>query len=206
MADRGIRDECDDETNGREYYFYEMMSIEEEYGYDAVQKLLSKEVEYRNKNDNTKSQERRIRGIGRRQEICYLDPILPPRNKSAAFKKDMQILHSLFRSNEAKEMDVGNDGGNMMNGTIIRALNERKLLWSSLDVAGSRVVAERPIKVPLIGEGSARYELDTGEPLHSVQVSVNRWDVYVKVWKIGLRPPPPHQCYEGGVAHYRFNN
>ena len=58
MADRGIRDECDDETNGREYYFYEMMSIEEEYGYDAVQKLLSKEVEYRNKNDNAKSQER----------------------------------------------------------------------------------------------------------------------------------------------------
>ena len=56
----------------------------------------------------------------------------------------------------------------MMNGTLIRTLDERTLLWSALDVAGSRVVVKRPIKSPLIGEGSVGSEIYTVEPLNSV--------------------------------------
>ena len=63
--------------------------------------------------------------------------MFPSRTKSASVKKDMQILHSLLRSNEAKEMYVGNDGGQITNVTLVRALDDRKLLWSALDVSGS---------------------------------------------------------------------
>ena len=48
-------------------------------------------------------------------------------------------------------MDVGNDGGNMMNGTLIIAYDDRELPWSALDVAGSKVVVKRPINTPLLG-------------------------------------------------------
>ena len=54
-----------------------------------------------------------------------------------AVKKDIKILHSLLSSNESEEMDVGNDGGKMMNVTLIIASDERKLLWIALDVSGS---------------------------------------------------------------------
>ena len=60
-----------------------------------------------------------------------------PRTKSVAVKKDIKILHSLLSSNESEEMDVGNDGGKMMNVTLIIASDERKLLWIALDVSGS---------------------------------------------------------------------
>ena len=79
--------------------------------------------------------------------------MFPPNTKSAAIKKDIQILHSLFGSNKAEEMDVENYGGKMMNGTLIRALDERKLLWISMDVARSRVVVKSPIKAPLLWGG-----------------------------------------------------
>ena len=69
----------------------------------------------------------------------------------------------------------------MMNGTLIRTLDERTLLWSALDVAGSRVVVKRPIKSPLIGEGGVGSEIYTVEALHIFQGSVNQWDVYVNI-------------------------
>ena len=37
-------------------------------------------------------------------------------------------------------------------GTVVRALDEHKLLWRSLNVAGSQVVLKRPIKAPLLVE------------------------------------------------------
>ena len=77
-----------------------------------------------------------------------------------------------------------------MNGTLIRASDDCKLICSALDVSGSRFVVNRPIKAPLTGEGSVRSDLDTVKPLHSIQVSLNRWYVYVKVLQGGLRPPP----------------
>ena len=46
-----------------------------------------------------------------RPDVCYLDPMFPPRTRSEAVKKDMQILHSLLGSNEAEEMGVGEYGG-----------------------------------------------------------------------------------------------
>jgi 16S rRNA G966 N2-methylase RsmD len=33
-------------------------------------------------------------------DVCYLDPMFPPRTKSAAVKKNMQILHSLLESQQ----------------------------------------------------------------------------------------------------------
>ena len=44
-------------------------------------------------------------------------------------------------------------GGEMVNGTLIRASDERKLLWSALDVAGSRFGVNMLINYPLLGEG-----------------------------------------------------
>ena len=107
--------------------------------------------------------------------------MFPPWTKSAAVKKDMHILLSLLGYKEAEEMYVENDGDEITNVTLIRASDDCKLLWSALDVDGSRVVTKRPIKAHLIGEGSVGSNLETVKNLHSVWVSVNRWDIYVKV-------------------------
>ena len=72
--------------------------------------------------------------------------------RSVAVNKDMKILHSLLGYNEAEGMDVQNGGGNIINAILIRASDERKLLWSAPDVAGSRYVVKTPIKAFLIGE------------------------------------------------------
>ena len=64
-------------------------------------------------------------------------------------------------------MDICNDGGKMRNDTIIRASDERKLIWSALGVAGSQVVVKRPINVLLLGEGGVGYNLDTVKPSSS---------------------------------------
>ena len=114
--------------------------------------------------------------------------MFPPQTNSAAVKKDMKILHRLLGTNEAEEMDVGNDGGKIKNGTLIRASDERELLRSALDVAGSRVVVKRPIKAPLLGEGGVGFDLDTVKILHSVWV--NRWDFYFYFLQGGLITPP----------------
>ena len=94
----------------------------------------------------------------------------------------------------------------MMNVTIIRASDEHKLLWSALDVVVSQVVANRPIKTPLLGEGSVGSNLDTVKPSHSVPGYINRWDVYVKVsfflffffWS-GLQGPNAYSLWYGVV-------
>jgi 16S rRNA G966 N2-methylase RsmD len=38
-------------------------------------------------------------------DVCYLDPMFPPRTKSSAVKKNMQILHSLLDSQECHNVE-----------------------------------------------------------------------------------------------------
>ena len=66
-------------------------------------------------------------------DVIYLDPMYPPRNKSAAVKKEMQMLQTL----------AGRDGDNTA------------LLHCALQYAGMRVVVKRPGRAPAIGDSVA---------------------------------------------------
>jgi 16S rRNA (guanine1516-N2)-methyltransferase len=110
---------------------------------------------------------RRLMGLPSKEvpEIFYLDPMFPPRAKSAAVKKDMQILHSLLDSQGSS--DVYND--------TEMALSEAKLLDAAFDAARLRVVVKRPINAELLGG------LDhSRRPTYDIRGSSYRWDVYVK--------------------------
>ena len=106
--------------------------------------------------------------------MLTLIPCFQTWTRSVAVNKDIKILHSLLGSNEAKGMDVGNDRGEMMNGTLIKCSYELKLLWSTLDVAGSRFVVKRPIKASLLLKGVVESNLNTVKPSHNVRGSINR--------------------------------
>jgi 16S rRNA (guanine1516-N2)-methyltransferase len=93
-------------------------------------------------------------------DVCYLDPMFPPRTKSSAVKKGMQILHGL--------LDTQQDDTGTMND---RLQEERQLLDAALEAAKSRVVVKRPIKAPPLGE--------VERPSYAIKGSVNRWDIYV---------------------------
>lgn len=73
-------------------------------------------------------------------DVVYLDPMFPPRIKSAAVKKDMQILHAL----------LGNEPD-----------DEVALLEAALTVAKKRVVVKRPQWAPLIGGVAPTLEIRT---------------------------------------------
>jgi 16S rRNA (guanine1516-N2)-methyltransferase len=88
-------------------------------------------------------------------DVCYLDPMFPPRTKSAAVKKNMQILHSLLESQQ-QHLD-----------------DQVDLLESALWMAQSRVVVKRPIHAVPLGNGAAP------KPSFEIRGSVNRFDVYV---------------------------
>ena len=77
--------------------------------------------------------------LDERPHVCYLDPMFPPRKKSAAVKKNMQILHGLFHTNE----DIYDD--------LERRQEERDLLNKALALAKARVVVKRPINAPPLG-------------------------------------------------------
>lgn len=62
-------------------------------------------------------------------DIIYLDPMFPPRSKSAKVKKEMQIFHRL----------IGFDD------------NGEKLLAAALEYARYRVVVKRPLHAPSLG-------------------------------------------------------
>jgi len=97
-------------------------------------------------------------------DICYLDPMFPPRTKSAAVKKNMQILHGLLSTNE-KESEMAQ---------INRDDEEISLLTAALSIA-KRVVVKRPIKARELAEG----ESVLASPSFQIKGSVNRWDVYL---------------------------
>ena len=99
-------------------------------------------------------------------DVCYLDPMFPPRTKSAAVKKNMQILHGLLHTNE-KQTDEER-----------RWLEERDLLLEALALAKSRVVVKRPIKAPPLGT-SIEMGKDIRLPSFDLRGSINRFDVYI---------------------------
>jgi 16S rRNA (guanine1516-N2)-methyltransferase len=97
-------------------------------------------------------------------DVVYLDPMFPPRTKSAAVKKGMQILHGLLDTQQPDEESLNE-----------RILEEKQLLEAALQIARVRVVVKRPVRaLPLGGEGSM-----APWPSYAVQGSTNRWDVYI---------------------------
>ena len=100
-----------------------------------------------------------VKSLSDAVDVCYLDPMFPPRTKSAAVKKNMQILHSLLESQQQQQQQQLDD--------------QAELLESALLVARSRVVVKRPIHSPPLGSGVAP------KPSFDVCGSVNRFDVYL---------------------------
>lgn len=98
-------------------------------------------------------------------DICYLDPMFPPRQKSAAVKKNMQILHGLFQSNQMLDEEL-------------RLAEEVALLQTAMSLAKSRVVVKRPIHSPPIGSLRGRIK-SSCLPSYELKGTINRFDVYI---------------------------
>lgn len=96
-----------------------------------------------------------------RPDVCYLDPMFPPRAKSAKVKKGMQLLHGLL------------DSQNISTDPLLLEQTEAELLMAAYAAAVHRVVVKRPKNAPLFGG-------TTLVPSHQISGSVNRWDVYMK--------------------------
>ena len=101
-------------------------------------------------------------------DVIYLDPMFPPRQKQAAVKKGMQILHGLLETQSKKSVP----DNNLPSFQEEKETEEHGLLSSALDAAKLRVVVKRPIKAPPLEESIAK-------PSYAINGSVNRWDVYV---------------------------
>ena len=99
-----------------------------------------------------------------RPDVCYLDPMFPPRTKSSAVKKNMQILHGLFQHDHVHD--------------TLRLQDERNLLEEALLLAKKRVVVKRPISSLPLGV-QKDVALDVKMPSHELKGSINRFDVYV---------------------------
>jgi len=97
-----------------------------------------------------------------RPDICYLDPMFPPRTKSAAVKKNMNVLHGLLETQSQYDT------------CEIRERNEADLLLAALAAARRKVVVKRPIQAPPLGGDMVKKK-----PSSIIRGSVNRWDVYV---------------------------
>ena len=137
-------------------------------------------------------------------DICYLDPMFPPRkkNKRSAVKKDMAMLHLLRLDDDDyddevvvvdEECDTNND--NNVDGRRSRRRvvidDERELLLTAMNVATRRVVVKRPIGALPLGLSSSSstiiQQMNIGDdciavvprPTYDVRGSTNRFDVYV---------------------------
>ena len=86
-----------------------------------------------------------------RQDVIYLDPMFPPRDKSAAVKKEMALFQTLF-SHAAAVGDA-----------------DALLAWA-LQAPVARVVVKRPLKSTALN-GHA--------PAHAIRGKAVRYDVYV---------------------------
>ena len=106
-------------------------------------------------------------GVAEAPDVCYLDPMFPPRTKSAAVKKNMQILHGLFQTNEGS----GNDAD--------RRRQEQELLKEALALAKSRVVVKRPVNAPALGTSSEVSCSSVPLPSFELKGSINRFDIYI---------------------------
>lgn len=85
-------------------------------------------------------------------DVIYLDPMFPPRRKSAAVKKEMALFHTLLaRAIDPQDADA-------------------LLLWA-LRQGAARVVVKRPAKAPCLG---------AQQPSHAISGKAVRYDVYVR--------------------------
>lgn len=87
-----------------------------------------------------------------RPDVIYIDPMYPERKKSAAVKKNMQILQKLVSHSEDKTK------------------NETELLNQALIKAKKRVVVKRPKGAPCLTDK---------QPTMSIESKITRYDVYV---------------------------
>jgi len=85
-------------------------------------------------------------------DVIYMDPMYPERKKSAAVKKNMQILQKLIGHNIDKETDESN------------------LFELALKTAKKRVVVKRP-------KGAA--SISDSPPTMTIESKITRYDVYV---------------------------
>ncbi len=93
-----------------------------------------------------------LKTISSQPDVIYIDPMYPHRKKSAAVKKNMQILQKLVSHDNDK------------------AKNETELLNQALIKAKKRVVVKRPKGAPCL--------TDT-QPTMSIESKITRYDVYV---------------------------
>ena len=104
-------------------------------------------------------------------DVCYLDPMFPPRKKKSSVKKDMSMLHSLLGTAE-----IQNDNSQT---EALRIEEEQKLLEIACECSVRRVVVKRPITAPPLGnlttDGNNATERS---PSYDIRGSVNRWDIY----------------------------
>lgn len=87
-------------------------------------------------------------------DVVYLDPMFPPRKKSALVKKEMRILQKLLSP-------IGND-----------ETQAKELFLAAHQAAIYRVVVKRPLKAPLLWEDK--------QPAFQIKGKSVRFDVYTK--------------------------
>jgi Putative SAM-dependent methyltransferase len=109
-------------------------------------------------------------------DIVYLDPMFPPRTKSASVKKNMQILHGLLQTQQPQLQQKVLKGDVAEEDIDVDAREEQDLLEAALNAAKARVVVKRPIHALALGHGSNGEFL---KPSYSINGSVNRFDVYL---------------------------
>jgi 16S rRNA (guanine1516-N2)-methyltransferase len=98
-----------------------------------------------------------------RPDVCYIDPMFPSRKKTAAVKKNMQILHGLLGSQEIDDS--------------LARQNEEELFKAAWSLARERVVVKRPITADSLSTNLKQQDI---KPSYKIKGSTNRWDVYVK--------------------------
>mmetsp|Transcript_15421 Transcript_15421/g.21485 ORF Transcript_15421/g.21485 Transcript_15421/m.21485 type:complete len:419 (+) Transcript_15421:66-1322(+) len=148
----GIQEETDSTRVQRASILLEKLSLENGEAYEVCQKT--------NRNLVTASSVT----AACPPDICYLDPMFPPRTKSAAVKKNMQLLHGLLDT----QVEQGPEEDNSSHAA------GKDLLEAAYAIAQSRVVVKRPINAPPLGNNIAL------KPSYDVRGKVNRWDVYIK--------------------------
>jgi 16S rRNA (guanine1516-N2)-methyltransferase len=108
-----------------------------------------------------------MRDASNQPDVVYLDPMFPVRRKSAAVRKNMQILQGLLGSQKRVVQQESSHR--------LEQEEEAALLQAAHQLAGCSVVIKRPIHASPLG-GEAPLQL----PSHAITGSVNRWDVYTK--------------------------
>jgi Putative SAM-dependent methyltransferase len=101
------------------------------------------------------SSSRQVQQHCKKPDVVYLDPMFPPRQKSAAVKKGMKLLQELLETQNEEDLNQKKsdaaDGSSNNDSSSQRLDDEIELLKAALDCARLRVVVKRPIKAPPLG-------------------------------------------------------